>query len=265
MLTLGFASAAIPLHLLLRRELRDAPSDIREQGWPIQLAEVLFLRYVLPWMDVEGLENLPNGSYVVASNHAYKSGLDGFLLGHLLATKAGRVPRIVITGEARSWTVTAERWILHHYGIALLTPPAKTHIGLTDAIARYLRASDRHSVIIFPAGRAAAKPEDQLKLWSTGVVTSAQKSGCPIVPVAIGGPNLDSTPESLLISALHAAESQAPFHVRVRIGKPISAGIDSRETLERLRSSIAHLMQGVPELDCHGTEVAAELDSIQIL
>jgi len=119
---LGFAATAIPLHLLLRRELRDAPEDVQAQGWPIRLMQVLFLKYVIQWIDVEGLENLPAGSYIVAANHAYKSGVDGFILGHLLATRASRVPRILVTADSRNWVVRAERWVLHHYGIALLVP-----------------------------------------------------------------------------------------------------------------------------------------------
>ena len=58
---------------------------IRAQGWPIQLMQVLFAKYVVQWIDVEGLENLPLGSYVVAANHAYKSGVDGFILGAVAA------------------------------------------------------------------------------------------------------------------------------------------------------------------------------------
>src|SRR5580692_3906664 len=92
MLMLGFAATAIPLNFLLRRELRDAPKDLRALGWPIRLIQVVFLRYVLPRITIEGLENLPEGSYRIAANHGYKSGVDGFILGHLFATRAGRVP-----------------------------------------------------------------------------------------------------------------------------------------------------------------------------
>jgi len=67
---------------------------------------------VIQWIDVEGLENLPAGSYVVAANHAYRSGVDGFILGHLLATRASRVPRILITADSRNWVVRLERWVL---------------------------------------------------------------------------------------------------------------------------------------------------------
>jgi len=110
MAALGFAAGAIPLYLLLRKELVGAPEEIRAQGWPIRLMQVLFAKYILQWIDVEGLENLPQGSYLVAANHAYKSGVDGFILGHLLVTRAGRVPRIVITADNRTWVVQAERW-----------------------------------------------------------------------------------------------------------------------------------------------------------
>src|SRR5580693_4411398 len=207
MLLTGVAAVAIPLHLLLRRELRDSPEDVRSQGWPIQLLQIFFERYIIQRMDVEGLENLPSGSYVVASNHAYKSGVDGFLLGHLLATRAGRVPRILVTAESRGWAVRAERWVLHHYGIALLVPDealgraARRH-GLSDIIAAYLKESPRHAVLIFPGGRAVADPAMQLKDWSTGAVVAAEKSLCPVVPVAIGGLPLDWTPETVIMNAL---------------------------------------------------------------
>ena len=85
---LGFAAVAIPLHLLLRRELLDAPEEVRSQGWPIRLLQVIFAKFIIQWIDVEGLENLPPGSYLVAANHGYKSGVDGFVLGHLLADQA---------------------------------------------------------------------------------------------------------------------------------------------------------------------------------
>jgi 1-acyl-sn-glycerol-3-phosphate acyltransferase len=250
---LGFAAAAIPLHLLLRRELRDAPEDVRSQGWPIRLIHVLFAKYVIQWIDVEGLENLPPGSYLVAANHACKSGVDGFILGHLLASRARRVPRIVMTGESRGWVVRAERWVLHHYGIALLVPHegtdrARPRKGLTDIIAAYLKESPQHAVIIFPAGRAVADPSLQLNEWSTGAVVAAGKSGCPVVPLAIDGLRPDWTPEALILSAINADGSGPPFRIHVRIGKPIMPTGEPHPDLEHLRGAVANLMQKVPGL-----------------
>ncbi len=260
MAALGFAAAAIPLHLLLRKQLVDAPDDIRAQGWPIRLMQLLFAKYVLRWIDVEGLENLPQGSYLVAANHAYKSGVDGFILGHLLATRAGRVPRIVITADNRTWVVRAERWVLHHYGIALLVgdQTGEHRQGTSDTIARYLRESDHHAVLIFPAGRAIADPILQLEGWSTGAVVAAVKSSCPVVPVAIGGLRLDWTPETVVFSAIHAdgqaptssptGNDDPPFRIHVRIGKPITPSGDPHADIGQLRGAVAALMQRIPGL-----------------
>jgi len=256
MAALGFAAAAIPLHLLLRKKPADAPEDIRAQGWPIRLMQMLFARYVLRWIDVEGLEDLPQGSYVVAANHAYRSGVDGFILGHLLATSARRVPRIVVTSDNRTWVVRAERWVLHHYGIALLVgdQTAGHRQGMSDIIAAYLRESNHHAVIIFPAGRAVADPVLQLKGWSTGAVVAAAKSNCPVVPVAIGGLRLDWTPETVIFSAIGADETATagnqdpPFRIHVRIGKPVTPSGDPQADTGQLRDAVAELMQRIPGL-----------------
>jgi 1-acyl-sn-glycerol-3-phosphate acyltransferase len=256
MAALGFAAVAIPLHLLLRKHLADAPENIRAQGWPIRLMQVLFVKYVLRWIDVEGMENLPQGSYLVAANHAYKSGVDGFILGHLLAACAGRVPRIIITSDNRTWVVRAERWVLHHYGIALLVGDqvAGHRQGTSDAIAAYLLENDRHVVLIFPAGRAIADPVLQLKSWGTGAVVSAMKSRCPVVPVAIGGLRLDWTPETVVLSAIGADEKAPtgsegpPFRIHVRIGKPVMPSGDPHADIGQLRDAVAELMQRIPGL-----------------
>lgn len=250
---LGFAATAIPLHLLLRKELRNEPEDVRAQGWPIRLMQVLFTKYVLQYLDVQGLENLPEGSYIIAANHAYKSGVDGFILGHLIATRARRVPRILMTADNRNWVVRAERWVLHHYGIALLVPdesasPVRRKLGLSDIIAKYLRESRKHAVLIFPAGRAIADPSLQLKNWSTGAVVAAEKSGCPIVPVAVGGLRLDWTPEIVIFAALEAIPTEPPFGFHVRIGKPIMPTGDFHADLDLLRGAVAGLMEQIPGL-----------------
>ena len=253
---LGFAAVAIPLHLYLRKEMAGAPEDLQALGWPIRLMQVLFAKHVLRWIDVEGLENLPQGSYVIAANHAYKSGVDGFILGHLLATRAGRVPRIVITIENRNWMVRAERWVLHHYGIALLVgdPVPGKRQGASDTIAAYLRESDRHAVLIFPAGRAVADPVRQLQDWSTGAAVVAMKSSCPVVPVAIGGLRLDWTPETVIFSAMGTDDSlpstgaTPPFRIHVRIGPPIVPSGDPRRDTGELRDAVAALMQQIPGL-----------------
>jgi len=53
----------------------------------------------------------------MAANHAYKSGVDGFILGHLLATRAGRVPRIVHHGGQPHLGGAGGRWVLTTTGL----------------------------------------------------------------------------------------------------------------------------------------------------
>lgn len=246
----GFAAVAVPLHVLLRKELRDTPGDMQEQGWPIQMLQVLFTRYVLPWIDVEGLENLPSCSYIVAANHGYKSGVDGFILGHLLATRAGRVPRILITADRRNWMVQLERWVLHHYGIALIVPDEHkgVHHGMSDVIAEYLREADNHAVLIFPAGRAIADPVKQLQHWSTGAAVAAEKSACPVVPVAIGGLRLDWSPETVIFAGMEHQKDGSPYQLLVRIGTPIYPTQDPHADLEVVRHAVEGLMAQIPGL-----------------
>ena len=250
---LGCAAIAIPMHLFLRRELVGAPDVIRAQGWPIRLMQVLFAKYILRWIEVEGVEHLPNGSFVLAANHAYKSGVDGFILGHLLAIRIGCVPRIVITADNRNWMVRAERWVLHHYGIALLVadPLLGKRQGVSDTIAAYLREGERHVVLIFPAGRAIADPVRQLQNWSTGSMVAAMKAGTPVVPTAIGGLRLDWSPETVILAAMDAeaatAETNPPFRIRVRIGAPLSPTGDPKQDTERLRETVADLMADIPD------------------
>ena len=249
---LGFAAVAIPLQLFLRRELAGSPDVIRAQGWPIRLMQVLFTKYILRWIEVEGVEHLPNGSFVLAANHAYKSGVDGFILGHLLATRVGCVPRIVITADSRNWMVRAERWVLHHYGIALIVadPLLGKRQGVSDTIAAYLREGERHAVLIFPAGRAIADPVRQLQNWSTGAMVAAMKAGTPVVPAAIGGLRLDWSPETVILAAMDAdeatAETNPPFRMRVRIGAPLWPTGDPKHDTERLRETVAGLMADIP-------------------
>ncbi|MCX6606116.1 MAG: alpha/beta fold hydrolase [Acidobacteria bacterium] len=249
---LGFAAIAIPLHLFLRRELAGAPDVIRAQGWPIRLMQVLFTKYILRWIEVEGVEHLPNGSFVLAANHAYKSGVDGFILGHLLATRVGCVPRIVITADSRNWMVRAERWVLHHYGIALLVadPLLGKRQGVSDTIAAYLREGERHAVLIFPAGRAIADPLRQLQNWSTGAMVAAMKAGTPVVPAAIGGLRLDWSPETVILAAMDAdeasAETNPPFRMRVRLGASLWPTGHPMHDTERLRETVAGLMADIP-------------------
>jgi hypothetical protein len=68
--------------------------------------------------------------------------------------------------------------------------------------------------------------------------------GCPVVPVAIGGLPLDWTPETVILSATETDGPEPPFHINVRIGKPITPTGESHSDLEKLRDAVARPVAG---------------------
>src|SRR5260370_39093298 len=80
------------------------------------------------------------------------------------------------------------------------------------------------------------------------------KSSAPVVPVAIGGLRLDWTPETVVFSAIGAAEKaltgseDPPFRIHVRIGKPVMPSGDPQTDIRQLRDAVAGLMQRIPGL-----------------
>ena len=77
-------------------------------------------------------------------------------------------------------------------------------------------------------------------------MVAAGKSGCPIVPVAVGGLPLDWTPETVILSAMKADGPEPPFQIQVRIGTPIKPTGEPHSDLEQVRSAVANLMRGIP-------------------
>jgi pimeloyl-ACP methyl ester carboxylesterase len=85
-------------------------------------------------------------------------------------------------------------------------------------------------------------------------MVTAMKSGCPVVPVAIGGLRLDWTPETVVLAAMGADDKaptgseEPPFRIHVRIGKPLMATDDPQADTRQLRDAVAELMQRIPGL-----------------
>ncbi len=85
-------------------------------------------------------------------------------------------------------------------------------------------------------------------------MVAAMKSGCPVVPVAIGGLRLDWTPETVVFSAIEAdgkaptGSEDPPFRIHVRIGKPVMPSGDPHADIGQLRDAVAALMQRIPGL-----------------
>lgn len=130
-------------------------------------------------LEVEGLENVPRrGGAIIAPNHSGYSGFDVFVLAHVLATDAKRVPRI----------------LAHYFWFLSKTTaiPARK-VGFTEAtFDNGVRALEKKNLIVlFPEGEHGNfKPSTQmyqLQEFKRGFVRMALKTRSPIVPTLILG------------------------------------------------------------------------------
>ncbi len=260
LMLLSAAALVGPAAFILHQTLRKSSDDVRARAWPIKALFAFYVRYIDRYVQVEGLDNLPvNGPFYVVVNHGYKSGVDVFLLALMIAARAGRVPRILVTGDKRPRTEDFERRGLEYFGIAervvsanpaSLTPAPQSQ-RLTDRMVSYLQENPRHVWIVCPKGSATADPAEQLKDWRKGVGHSALKSGFPIIPVAFAGLSLDWTPHDVLSSGWHAGtklKTPAPFSVRIRIGTSVTPKGTAEEIMAVLNSNVKTLMRGMPGL-----------------
>jgi 1-acyl-sn-glycerol-3-phosphate acyltransferase len=190
--------------------------------WTSKMMFKVFFRY-----EVIGAENIPaSGPVIVAANHA--SFLDPLFLG---CGMKRIVQYIMYSSYYRS--------LAHPIFRFLRTVPVDEK-GPLAALKAGKRSLDKGAVVgIFPEGRVA--PDGILQEPQGGFVFLAQRSGAPIVPVAIKG-NYDAFPRRAWLPRFKK--------VTIIVGKPIpvSKNLSKHETAEmvdRLMGEIAAML-GVP-------------------
>ncbi len=174
-------------------------------------------------LQVEGLQNLPEGAYLLCANHA--SHLDASaILAALPRSEALRVR----TAAAKD--VFADR-PFYNFFAQLFTHALPIERGAS--FARGLRELEAvlksgRPLILFPEGRRS--PNGDLLEFKPGAAMLARRAGVPIVPVCLKG----------VRQALpRGATWFSPAPMRVIFGKPIQAGADDRETIAQVKSAIA--------------------------
>lgn len=189
-------------------------------------ASMDFCRFVLRILGIdghiEGIENIPPGACIFASNHA--SNLDGVILlpaiprrVALLAKKElFRLP-VFGTGMREAGFVSVDRAGRHATaGIAAAVETLKKGVP----------------VFIFPEGTRS--PDGRMQPFKKGAFAMAIEAGAPIVPVSIAGTH----------RLLRRGEWVVrPGDVSVRFGAPVDASAlaakDRAELLARVEASIA--------------------------
>ncbi len=191
---------------------------------------VLGLYKLVFWIRLEGKENLPDGDgMLLCSNHM--SNLDP-------PTIAVMVPRqLRFLAKEELFHNKPFAWLIRHLGATPITRGG-ADVSAVKTCIRILRSGE--NLLMFPQG--TRRPQLREKDVKPGAVTIAQRSGVPIVPVAICG-------------------KYRPFsRMKVRIGPCITleeveqimeenVSIDKNEVLRHLLyERIASLMEGGKKL-----------------
>jgi 1-acyl-sn-glycerol-3-phosphate acyltransferase len=199
----------------------------RLPGTPLVTSAILgaarCLADVLIRVEFDGLGNLPRGPYLLAANHM--SAADSVLLPAFLP----RRPRLYLVGNQhtvwRSWWRRA--WV-RSFGQVI---PVNLRVPVD--MASFRRCQDvleaGNALLVFPEGDEGCV-EGQLLPLKDGVAVLAQRTGVPIIPVAISG----------------TREIWLHKQVRIVIGEPFRARRGGRnaaqETTSELRRRILDLM-----------------------
>jgi 1-acyl-sn-glycerol-3-phosphate acyltransferase len=177
-------------------------------------------------VSVEGLQNLPEGSCVVAANHA--SYLDGIVLKAMLPPRFS----FVIKREASRMPVAGI--LMKRIGSEFVDRHS-TSGRQRDARRVIKRAEQGHSLVFFPEGTFDETPG--LKRFHVGAFAAAARGGVPIVPTVIHGARralpthaLIVRPGRILVEILEPlpAEGAAatPDHLREETRRRILARLD---------------------------------------
>jgi 1-acyl-sn-glycerol-3-phosphate acyltransferase len=144
----------------------------------LQLLIRLVLRVFLR-VEVEGRENVPDGGFLVVSNHL--SWTDTVFIMYALPRK----PRLhTLANESTVFNTRFKRWLMPKVAVF----PIRRNRGMldeeaVDGVYRLLEAGER--VIRFPEG--AYGRDGQLRPLKDGVGYFALNSGKPLLPVSLSG------------------------------------------------------------------------------
>ncbi len=177
-------------------------------------------------VEVNGLENIPSGPVILVANH--KGAFD------IPALQVSLPLQFRWVAKKGLFKIPLVGWAMSMAGYI----PIDTHAG--RAFLKSIRATVEKirggtSILVFPEG--TRNPRPGLLPFKRGVFLLAEKSGAPIVPIAIKGTESIMKIGSLVIR---------PGNVRVSIGPPIEpAGLKEKDLQEATRRAIEKELEGI--------------------
>ncbi len=164
-------------------------------------------------VEVEGLENVPPGAFVYASNH--QSIVDIIVLGGVLpGDYKWAAKRSLLKVPFLGWHLKLAGHVPVDRGAG-----ARTAVEVIERFVEVLKAGK--PLLVFPEGTRT--PTGGLRSFKTGGFYAAVRAGAPVVPVALQG-----TFDLMRRGASDTGEDNDRI-VRVKIGTPIHARPEGRE------------------------------------
>lgn len=201
----GFLISSVPL--LIGSRAVSKHNRRKEQEYSLGVVQAMFrmiIRLTGSKVTVKGLENIPEGAVLYVGNH--RSYFD-ILVGY---TTVPGLTGFVAKKEMLRYPLLSD-WMMNVNCLFLDRKDVKE--GLKTILMGIDKVKHGISIWIFPEG-TRSESEDMLELlpFKEGSLKIAEKSGCPIVPVAITG-------------TAEIFEQHLPFmrpsQVTIEYGKPI--------------------------------------------
>lgn len=167
---------------------------------------IRILMRVIARVEIHGIENLPQGGFILASNHLGR--LDSAILYYAIDREDVIMP-------------VAEKYKSHWFYGPLVRSLGGFFINRFDAdlaaIREILRRMKKGGIFVIAPEGTRSKTESLQKAHS-GVAFFASKTGAPVVPIAMTG-----TEDRRVLENLRRFRRS---HIVVRAGKPIQVRLD---------------------------------------
>lgn len=210
-----------------------APIDLQARllDFPIQTRATLPYRVVrtavslalraLFRIEVEGLENLPEGNAVIVANHL------GWADAVVLLCRLPARPRLHVIGEILGLSGRTKSFVRAVGGVIPVDRARHGDGALMEHVDICLRSGA--SLLLFPEGRTGEREGEVLE-FHKGFAHFATRAGVPVVPAGISG----------------TLELWLRRRIRVRIGEPIATTDQSVDALtEAARERVSALVPPV--------------------
>lgn len=181
--------------------------------------------------EVEGLENVPKGGFVIAANH--ESYIDPLIIKALFDRNFGRIVFYLTKKEA--YDNLFKKFFFDSVGTIEVDRQKHDENALEEAVKK-LKSGE--IIGVFPEGTRSR--DGKLHRGKTGAVRLALAAQCPILPIGISN-TFELWPPQKKFPRLKK-------DAVIKIGKPVTINLHEETSKEQLRSLTSRVMEGISKL-----------------